>query len=199
MSARNVSGIGLRGGRIYFRPISPDDAYRVAYWRNQPDARAAFYNSDVVTPDTHIQFCANRQPHDLVWAIETIAPTPPLISPIGMLSLTVDVREHIAEYGRLYIDRAAQGKRFALETEYLMLYTAFEWLRLRSLWLDAYVSNVPILSLHRKTGWMDSGIDLPGHTDRRGAVLHMTYSIDAWKQHRENYIAEFGVELGAWE
>ena len=128
----------LPRGRIAFRPITTNDAYLVTRWRNLPDARAAFFNKTVVTPDTHAAFIANRKPHDLIWIIEDTRR-----EPIGMVSLAVDPSTASGEYGRLVIDPDHQHKRYAKETDYLTLYAAFEWLLLDSMWLDAYQTNTP--------------------------------------------------------
>ena len=187
--------ITLNGGRIQFRPITGDDhdADLVTRWRNTPSARQSFYSTEIVTPDTHKQFMAHRKPHDLVWMVETIEN-----EPIGMTALDVDVRHGIAEYGRTFIDDAYRGKGYAKETEYLLLYYAFEVLNLSSLWLDAYTSNVAIIGLHYKTGWLRDGVDNPGHTDQRGPVLHMTYVREDWEVSRENYRDLYKVELPKW-
>lgn len=193
-----MRGLTLPGLRLCFRDITADDALYVTYWRNQPDARKAFYDNRVVTPDTHRAFVANRKPHDLVWMIEYTDQTAAAVGPIGMISLTVDVEHCRAEYGRLYIDPREQGKGLAAEAEYLLLFLAFEWLRLADLWLDAYDDNAPILALHAKTGWSVAGRDLPGHTDSRGAVAHMTYNRAMWRVKREEFAKSYPAELPAW-
>lgn len=186
----------ITGSRLRFRPTVADDGYYVAYWRNQADARKAFYNSDVVTPDTHAAFVANRKAHDLVWMIETDQ----IAGPVGMLSLTIDPKHSCAEYGRLYIDPREQGKGYAIEAEYLMLFLAFEFFHLDYLWLDAYENNAPILALHDKTGWVRAMIDAPGHTDPRGPVVHMTYSRQTWADRRGDFSARCtNVRLPAWQ
>ena len=164
------------GCRVFLRPIeaSWDDAYRVTRWRNEASARAGFFSQDVVTPDTHMEFMRRRKPHDLVWVLHDEAG-----ESIGMLSLTVDVEAHTAEYGRLYIDKGYQGRGYAEDAEYTLLHFAFEVLRLDSLWLDALTTNTAVIALHHKTGWLDAGVDVPGNTHPRGPTLQMTFGIAA--------------------
>ena len=175
------------GTRLTFRPIDEEDGYLVTKWRNLSVARAAFFNQDVVTPDTHIAFLANRKEHDLVWMIDLKGTG----YSIGMTSLTVNVEAHTAEYGRAFIAPEYTGKGYATEQEYMVLSFAFEVLRLDSLWGDVLASNEAVLTLHHKTGWKDAGVDLPGHTNPRGPVMHITYSQDTWKRARYELTGEF--------
>ncbi len=179
------------GTRLTFRPIDEEDAYLVTKWRNSKVARDVYFNQDVVTPDTHLAFLANRKPHDLVWAIDLKG----YGSPIGMTSLTVDVGAHTAEYGRAFIALEYTGKGYATEQEYIVLAFAFEVLRLGSLWGDVLASNEAALALHHKTGWEDSGIDQVSHTNSRGPVMHITYSRDTWRAQRQVFIRDFHAEL----
>ena len=184
----------LNGSRIRFRPIALDDAYYLVRWRNSNSARESFFSADVVTPDSHAAFVRNRKPHDLVWMAETLEG-----DPVGMTSLTVDVHHHRAEYGRTFIDKDYRGQGYAKELEYMILFLAFEWLRLKDIWLDAYTANEPIIKLHEKTGWEHVAVNRPGHTDPRGDVLHMTYQRDRWKYWRDKFTNTFSVELPEWE
>lgn len=188
----------LPGGRIAFRPVNEDDAYNVTYWRNLPESRAAFFTKAIVTPDTHAAFLRNRKPHDLVWVIDAVrdgAGNPYSVqTAVGMTAVTVDIDTATGEYGRLVIGPEYQGQRYALEAEYLLLYAGFEWLRLDSLWLEAYSDNVPIIGLHNKTGWLTTGEQV---RDGRG-VTFMTYAREMWRERREDYRKAFGVELPTW-
>lgn len=189
--------ITLPGSRIYFRDITADDAYTVAQWRNTPEARAAFFDTDVVTPDTHRQFIASRKPHDLVWMICELGEAPYLY-PIGMTALTIDTKNHTGEYGRAFIAPECRGQGYAKEQEYLLLWAAFEFFRLDSIWLDAFVSNKAIIGLHRKTGWREVGVNVPGHTHELGPVLHMRYLRDDWHDNRQYYTEQYKVVLPEW-
>lgn len=185
----------MPGCRIEFREINEHDAYSVCMWRNSPDARQSFFRTDIVTPDTHRAFIRNRKPHDLVWMIELRGEG----FPIGMTSLTVDTLHSSGEYGRAYIDQSWRGQGYAKEQEFFLLYLAFEFFRLDNLWLDAYQANQAIISLHYKTGWLDGGLDLPGHTDPRGPVLNMTYTRSHWATNRSLFSKAFPrVELPEW-
>lgn len=189
--------LAIPGSRLRFREIDESDARQVVAWRNTESARRYFYSTDVVTPDTHRAFIRNRQPHDLVWMAEITDPRGISVA-IGMTGLKVDVRHHIGEYGRTFVDENYRGQGYAKELEYFLLWAAFEWLRLDYLWLDAYTDNDPVIKLHEATGWKSQGIDIPGHTDERRPVLHMIYRREWWPEHRADFIERFKVELGQW-
>ena len=111
-----------------------------------------------------------------------------------------DREKRAAEYGRLFIDPAYQGQGLAKESEFLILWAGFEWLRLDELWLDALIYNQAVLTLHDRTGWIRTGVDLDGHRSERGPVVHMEYPWDRWKMiGRRRYQAAFErVELPEW-
>jgi RimJ/RimL family protein N-acetyltransferase len=180
------------GGRLYFRPMtdSLEDAYHVCRWRNMDNAREMFYNREVVTPDTHIAFMRNRRPHHIVWMVVEKE-----LGPIGLTSLEIDVRDYTAEYGRAFIGPDFRGQGYGQEQEYMVLALAFEFFNLKYLWGDVLFINKAAQGLHRKTGWMDLGVDMPGHTNPAGPVLHIGYPRENWPQHRQKFIEKFGVTL----
>lgn len=179
------------GGRLWFQPITEDDAYLVCKLRNTDEAREMFFNNEVVTPDTHIMFMQKRKPHDLIWTIWVKE----FNAPIGITSLTIDPKEYSAEYGRAFIDPAYRWKGYGQEQEYMVLSLAFDLFNLDSLWGDVFEGNSPALDLHYKTGWKDVGIDIRGHTNERGHVLHIEYHWSWWAEHRQKFIDKFGVTL----
>lgn len=192
----------VAGSRIKFREIDESDADLVVRWRNTDSARASFFGTDVVTPDTHRAFVRNRRPHDLVWVVEAkpVAWTGEHTTEmaVGMQALTVDVHHHVAEYGRTFIDPAFRGQGFAREAEYTLLTYAFEVLNLRMIWLDVFAANEPIIKMHHTTGFHDGGIDVVGHTNPRGPVLLMTFSREDWLCARNAFIERSHVTLGEW-
>lgn len=170
--------------RVYFRPIEANwhDAYLVTRWRNQDDARAAFFSTDVVTPDTHMDFMAHRKPHDLVWIVERRD------TGIGMASLTVDVKARIGETGRLYVDPHWRGMGYYNDIELTRLSFAFDVLNLDNLFSKSFLLNVAIINNKRKIGWQDNGII----KHERGSVLKMTYTKERWKEminHLDDYLS----------
>ena len=165
--------------RLRFRDITAADGYAVTRWRNTASARDAFFNTAVVTPDTHAEFVRTRRPHDLVWIVEEKATG----DAVGMLSLTVDVAKRTAEYGRAFIDERCRGRRYGFEIEWLMLHFAFDVLQLDSLWLDIYADNVPMCALHRKMGWAEMAGPVGVRHDR--PVLRMTYDRATWAERGE--------------
>ncbi|KPJ87097.1 MAG: hypothetical protein AMJ53_18665 [Gammaproteobacteria bacterium SG8_11] len=96
-------------GRLYLRPVEPNDALWVCKWRNSDKARAAFFSGDVVvTPDTHMLFCHERTLHDLVW----MACKDDTDQRVGMAALTVEPRNRTAQFGRLIVAPEYAGKGY---------------------------------------------------------------------------------------
>jgi RimJ/RimL family protein N-acetyltransferase len=192
--------IYLEGGRVYLRPVDIDDQFVVVKWRNTKSARDAFFNKDVVTPDTHADFIANRSKHDSVWIAEMYrANMAHERAKVGMTSVRVhNPAEYIGEYGRTYVDEEYRGQGYAKEIEYLMLWAAFEWMKLDSLWLEAYLDNEPVIKLHYDTGWMiDYVFKYFKYSDGRD-VARMFYKREWWKTNRLVYADKFGVVLPEW-
>lgn len=188
--------VRVPNGRIRFRDTSEKDAYLIAKWRNTQSARDSFFNTEVVTPDTHRLFIKNRQPHDLVWIIQQATG---FHYDLGIISLKIDVKKHTGEYGRLYLDPAYRGNGYALEAEYLLMWASFEWLNLESIWLDIYEDRTKLVETHLANGYKIDGKDLPGHCDPRKPVLYMTCDRQTWAKTRLDFVEKFGVELGEWD
>ena len=165
---------------LHFRPVISYDAAIIAAWRNTPEARAAFFDKRVVTPDTHLQFLDQRKPHDLVWMCYKGGQS---CQPFGMTSLTVDVDNAIAEYGRTFISPDHRGLGLAKQIEWGALWAAFDWLRLGMVWLVSYRDNEAVIGLHNKLGWLTTPEDARYHP---GAdTVEMRYYADAWQRNKE--------------
>jgi RimJ/RimL family protein N-acetyltransferase len=182
---------------LSLRPMtaSDDDCHLVARWRNTDQARSAFYNHDVVTPDTHKLFMEFRRMNDLVFMIEianwgwTQILVPLALHhvdqdepwhPVGMLSLDVNVKDHTAECGRLFIDPEYQGKGLGFEADVLQLSYAFDYLNLRSVWGEIYTDNERRLHVAQETGWT-LGDEVPNHP----GVKRVDYIKETWLAKRE--------------
>lgn len=180
----------VKGCRIKFRQItaSEHDTALVCKWRNTPEAREAFFNKQVVTPDTHRMFLENREPHDIVWIVETRN----TCQPIGMTALKIEPSDRKGEYGRTYVDKDYRGKGYAKELEFLLVCLAFEYFSLNMIWLEAYTANEAIIKLHEKTGWTTRG--------ENNGVTGMVYNRSHWSEKRQLFPLHFkGVELPVWE
>jgi RimJ/RimL family protein N-acetyltransferase len=171
-----MTGYSITGSTISLRLIEAtnDDAMLVTRWRNTESARKAFFSDYVVTPDSHFAFLAKRKPHDLVFIIEYD------YVPVGMCSLTVDVLARTAEYGRLFIDEDCRGKDYALHAEFTVLSYAFDMLRLESIWGSVLESNVPVLKLHKKTGFLID--EDKSSLEDKGKVIRVYYTAGRWRE-----------------
>lgn len=136
-------------GRLYLRPVNPDDAIWVCKWRNSDKARAAFFSGDVVvTPDTHAALVTTRALHDLIWMICDDAD-----QRVGMAALTVDTDEGSAQFGRLVISPEYEGKGFAERIVRLALAFAWDVLNLNYCWLVVKADNKAAIALYDHCGW----------------------------------------------
>lgn len=179
------------GCRVRFRHVEAtlEDAYLVTRWRNSPEARAAFWTTDVVTPDTHLAFMAHRRAHDLVFIAEARMPGwsngrwhDREWQAIGMGALTVDVVKREAEWGRVFLDPAYRGRGYATDLVYLGLAYAFELLRLDRVWADIWAKNDPIARTYDRVGLASAGANLPGHEHQGGDVVTREYSAETWRE-----------------
>lgn len=161
-------------GSIYLRPIAEHDALRVTVWRNKPEARAAFFSgAKVVTPDTHIRFFWRRDDHDLVWIAEG-----DLGEAYGMVSLTVDVDRHSAQFGRLMVAPEYAGHGMAEKITRAAMAFGFEVLCLSSLWLHVKASNEKAIDLYERVGWKQT--PMCGHPFDGQDVNCMQYTVKDW-------------------
>jgi RimJ/RimL family protein N-acetyltransferase len=154
------------------RPIEAtyQDAELVTRWRNS--ARVAFFNQDIVTPDTHLEFMRKRRLHDLVWIAEVDD------TPVGMVGLAVDVQAHIAEFHGLVVGAEFRRRGYGKMIAHWVLTYAFEVLGLDYVWLDVLERNTAACRLYAKVGWIVEGIDMPGHRNAQGHVAHLGYYND---------------------
>ena len=168
----------LPGCRVTLRHVEAtiEDAYLIVDWRNSPEARAAFFNTEVVTPDTHLRFMAERKAHDLVFIAESEG------KPIGMGGLTVDVKTRDAEWGRVFLDPHYRGRGYATDLVYLALHYAFELLRLDRVWADIWTTNDPILKVYDRVGLQPVGVNLPGHEHPGGDVITREFTAEMWEK-----------------
>lgn len=162
-----------QGPRLRFRPITVDDGYTVARWRNSDAARGVFFSDDLVTPDSHAEFVRNRKPDDLIWIVERDEDG----APVGMLSLTIDRSGRSAEYGRAFLDPTYRGLGYAEEMEATLLNFAFYTLRLDRVWGEVLANNEPIRRLHAKIGWRET---VSAVRDDGRATIFVEYHRDEW-------------------
>lgn len=174
---------------LHFRPMtgSTGDGLLVSYWRNQPEARAAFFSETVVTPDSHAAWIAAKSHYQQVWmAIDND-------TAIGTAALYIDPVARTAEAGPLLVAPECRGNGYAREIDYMMLAMAFEFFQLNSVWGEAFVSNAAILHLHKSVGFrMTTTREHP-----RGLVQRIEYDRPTWAKRRANFIV-MGAELGDW-
>lgn len=149
--------------------VCEEDTDCVIKWRNSDSARESFFIKSVVTPDIHRNFILNKKQNDIVFMAYNGNH-----DRVGMTGLLVDVKNYIGEYGRTFVDENFRGKGYAYEIEKLLLSYGFDALNLNLLWLEAYVSNKAIISLHNKIGWEN--------VKTENEILTMKYSKSMWEE-----------------
>lgn len=180
------------GGRLYLTPVQESDGMAVTLWRNSPSARAAFFNRNVVTPDSHAAWLRAKPPHDCVW----MARDKDGGKLVGMAGLLVDPAAHIAEAGRFFVAPEFRSGGYGLEIDWTVLAYAFDVLQLEKVWIDAFQSNAPIIKMHGKAGYAVVGVDMHNHTHPRGPVVHMEMIRMEWYNLvRQRFIEARGVTL----
>lgn len=177
-------------GTLKMRPMtgSYEDGFLVSYWRNQPEARAAFFSETVVTPDSHAAWMAAKSPYQQVWMVEDLVDRP-----VGTAALYIDPVAHTAEAGPLLVAPECRGRGYAREIDYMMLAMAFEFFQLKSVWGEAFVNNTAILSLHASVGFRLTTVS----RHPRGPVQRIEYDRQTWAKRRADFV-RMGAKLGEW-
>ena len=176
---------------LKMRPMTGmyEDGVLVSYWRNQPEARAAFFSETVVTPDSHAAWIAAKSPYKQVWMVEN-----QYDKPVGTAALYIDPVARTAEAGPLLVAPECRGKGYAREIDYMMLAMAFEFFQLDSVWGEAFVSNAAILHLHESVGFrLTTTREHP-----RGLVQRIEYYRQTWDKRRVEYAAMGRTLLPGW-
>jgi RimJ/RimL family protein N-acetyltransferase len=168
---------------LQLRSIDYSDVDLIVDWRNRQDARDAFFSKEVVTPDTHNLFIINRKPHDLVWIVELKKEhvdnmRKPLA--IGTVSLTVDVVNFKAEFGRLYIPIEYRNDvtKYAYNAAHIALTYGFEMLRLNEIWADVKIGNKDAIKFYERFGFVPNTSVMSSHDN---AVIY-TYTAERWAE-----------------
>lgn len=187
----------FESGGLRFRPVGLTDAGLVAFWRNLPENRAAFFDPSPVTASKHIRFVLNKPDNDLVWMVNDMSDG----QAVGMASMTIDHRRRVAEYGRLCIDPGQRGRGLAYHIEMACIWFVFERLNLRGIWCDVLADNEAVLNLHRKTGWLHPTAAAIDHIDPYGdrPVVTLEYDRFQWVGHRPLYYQLIGEQMGEWK
>jgi len=171
-------GYIVDGEHIFLRPMQPNlrDGYYVTRWRNHDSARVAFWNTQIVTPESHINWLNKKSPYDMVW----MGCKHGTSKPIGMVGLIIDPATHSGEAGRYFVDQDERGNGFGVDLDKLVIATAFQLFNLNAIWLDAWAANETAMNMHIKNGWRVAGYDIAGHTRVDGSVVHMIITANDW-------------------
>lgn len=143
----------IRGPRVTLRPLRPEDATRLAIWRQDREIRPTFawcLLHDLARRAARKVSSSRRV--DLVICDEQHRR-------IGAVSLFgIDRRRRRAEFGKLVGDRAARGRGYAREASSLLLAYAFSVLKLRRVSLRTVGFNLHNIRLNERMGFKFEGI-----------------------------------------
>jgi RimJ/RimL family protein N-acetyltransferase len=116
--------------------------------------------------------------------------------PIGMVSLTVDVANYKAEFGRLFIDNLHRRLGYGEVATYIVLYYAFEVLRLNYVWADVKINNISAVAFYEKVGFIKQEDKESVHEN---AVIYEYYRMQWQQVGRVQFGELLKMELPQWE
>jgi len=155
----------MLGEHVRLRLLEERDLELTRGWRNQPDVRQWFVNSETVTPERHrqwyVDYCGWAD--DFVFVIEQVHDR----RPVGQVSLyRVDRDRGSAEFGRMMIgEPSARQRGLAREATLLTLALAFDQWQLSVLALEVKATNVAARRLYCHCGFVE--------TSRHGGLVRM--------------------------
>jgi RimJ/RimL family protein N-acetyltransferase len=146
----------LYQGQVRLRLAERGDADSLRRWRNRPEIRACFFNTEVVSTEQHLAWWERYAEAEGDWyfVIEEIDPElgP---RPVGAIALYhYDATARSAEYGRLMVGEDwARGKGYARVASQLLLAYGFSQLELDEVHLEVLTSNTPARRLYESLGF----------------------------------------------
>ena len=148
----------LAGQRIDLLNVGPSFFEKIVEWRNDPDTRRQFFSKTMLTLADQERWheAYQRDESDMTFVLQLKSGIP-----IGMIGLyRIDRRAKTAEFGRLLIgEKSYRGKGFAEEACRLLLDYGFDQLKLETIDLEVYDSNLPAIALYDRLGFETVAID----------------------------------------
>jgi len=193
MSESEATPVFIRGKRVNLRPITKADAVRYVQWMNDPEVRqflANYMPMNLAEEEGWIENLADRKPHDIVLAIDTIDG-----AHIGSMGLhRIDLINRVAWTGAVIGDSEYWGKGYGTEAKMLLLYYAFMDLNLRKICSSVFEFNGRSQAYLRKTGYVVEGC-LKAQRYRDGQywdeILMAVFKEDwlpLWKEYSQEYL-----------
>lgn len=150
MSKRKVDSLYL--GSISLRLLEERDLVKTLVWRNQDNIRIWFFNSEVLTRESHLRWYKKycTLDNDFVFIIEFDH------EPVGQVALyNIDWKSKDAEYGRLMIGESwARGKKISNIATNLLLHIGFVDLGLEKIHLEVKKTNITAKKIYSSCGFI---------------------------------------------
>ena len=160
----------VKGGQLIdFVDLTDDELLRVLKMRNHPEVRKWMYTQDEIVDEQHFQFIQkltddSKNQYLMVKQNENV---------IGVIYFNqIDLEKQTAVFG-LYANLFDPIPGVGRLLEELSLFYAQNILKLKVLNLEVIVDNLPVINLHRKYGFFETG-----RTQKNGFdILSMTKEI----------------------
>lgn len=150
------------------------------------------YNEIPVTEDSHKNFLKQiEKSSDFLWAIEKDKEI------CGIVSVYhIDEKNKKCEWGRFMVDEKYKGVGSVVE--YMVLDFVFNVLNMNKLYCEVLIMNDPVISMHKKFGFITEGLFLD-HVFKKGApmdVMYLALRKSEWNIHKDKFQKLFSKKIG---
>jgi UDP-4-amino-4,6-dideoxy-N-acetyl-beta-L-altrosamine N-acetyltransferase len=134
------------------RPLCEGDLKNILPWRNHPSIRAYMYNDEIISENEHMgwwgKISKSQSDAYFIYKEDGID--------LGVCNFTQLSKLHRRAFWAFYA-RPDAPKGIGKKMEYLMLTKAFEELGLVKLNCEVLSSNMAVVNLHKKFGFVEEG------------------------------------------
>ena len=149
---------------IRLREVTDKDSAQMLAWRNLPDVAKYMYSDHKISQAEHDAWFAGMMadPKKVYWVIESDG------KDVGTACIYLKGDEtHWAFY---IADPGERGKGTGAAVEFMVLREVFENRGLDRLCCEVYAFNEPVIKLHKKVGFQETGI-IENHSQKDGEWL----------------------------
>jgi UDP-4-amino-4,6-dideoxy-N-acetyl-beta-L-altrosamine N-acetyltransferase len=177
---------------IQLRTLTADDRDRVRAWRNSDRVRTGMYTDHVIGEDEHNKWFSGalvaRNARYLIAELDA--------TPVGFVSFTAITPPPPAEGSTcdwaFYIGESSTPRGVGSCMEVRALDHAFGELGIRKLSCEVLDSNISVVGMHEKFGFIKEGL-FRKHALKNGAaedVHRLALFAEEWRQNREALLSE---------
>jgi RimJ/RimL family protein N-acetyltransferase len=138
----------LVGSKVYLRKMEERDALYIVRWRNEQEIKKWFLNQNRLTFEEHMKWFIKKKTDRLDYII-CVKKTQ---QPIGTLNYK-NIKKDKAEVGKMLGNKEYWGRDFAKEAYFLWLKVGFNVLKLKHIYAQTMVKNIPNIKLNEKFGF----------------------------------------------